>query len=201
MLKELLKNRTVILSSASPRREQLVKGLDIDFAIELNGETEEVYDASMDPSEVPEYLSNLKSLHFGRVLTENEILITADTMVLCNGEILGKPADRDDAVRILSKLSGNRHTVITGVTLRSVSSQRTFSATTDVWFRKLSQEEIYYYIDNYKPYDKAGAYGAQDWIGYIAIEKIEGSYFNVMGLPVQKLYSELEKFAADPLSN
>ncbi|PKP38668.1 MAG: septum formation protein Maf [Bacteroidetes bacterium HGW-Bacteroidetes-14] len=201
MLKELLKNRTVILSSASPRREQLVKGLDIDFAIELNGETEEVYDASMDPSEVPEYLSNLKSLHFGRVLTENEILITADTMVLCNGEILGKPADRDDAVRILSKLSGNRHTVITGVTLRSVSSQRTFSATTDVWFRKLSQEEIYYYIDNYKPYDKAGAYGAQDWIGYIAIEKIEGSYFNVMGLPVQKLYRELEKFAADPLSN
>lgn len=201
MLKELLKNRTVILSSASPRRELLVKGLDIDFAIELNGETEEVYDASMDPSEVPEYLSNLKSLHFGRVLTENEILITADTMVLCNGEILGKPADRDDAVRILSKLSGNRHTVITGVTLRSVSSQRTFSATTDVWFRKLSQEEIYYYIDNYKPYDKAGAYGAQDWIGYIAIEKIEGSYFNVMGLPVQKLYRELEKFAADPLSN
>lgn len=201
MLKELLKNRTVILSSASPRREQLVKGLDIDFAIELNGETEEVYDASMDPSEVPEYLSNLKSLHFGRVLTENEILITADTMVLCNGEILGKPADRDDAVKILSKLSGNRHTVITGVTLRSVSSQRTFSATTDVWFRKLSQEEIYYYIDNYKPYDKAGAYGAQDWIGYIAIEKIEGSYFNVMGLPVQKLYRELEKFAADPLSN
>ena len=201
MLKELLKNRTVILSSASPRREQLVKGLDIDFAIELNGETEEVYDASMDPSEVPEYLSNLKSLHFGRVLTENEILITADTMVLCNGEILGKPADRDDAVRILSKLSGKRHTVITGVTLRSVSSQRTFSATTDVWFRKLSQEEIYYYIDNYKPYDKAGAYGAQDWIGYIAIEKIEGSYFNVMGLPVQKLYRELEKFAADPLSN
>lgn len=201
MLKELLKNRTVILSSASPRREQLVKGLDIDFAIELNGETEEVYDASMDPSEVPEYLSNLKSLHFGRVLTENEILITADTMVLCNGEILGKPADRDDAVRILSKLSGNRHTVITGVTLRSVSSQRTFSATTDVWFRKLSQEEIDYYIDNYKPYDKAGAYGAQDWIGYIAIEKIEGSYFNVMGLPVQKLYRELEKFAAVPLSN
>lgn len=201
MLKELLKNRTVILSSASPRRELLVKGLDIDFAIELNGETEEVYDASMDPSEVPEYLSNLKSLHFGRVLTENEILITADTMVLCNGEILGKPADRDDAVRILSKLSGNRHTVITGVTLRSVSSQRTFSATTDVWFRKLSQEEIYYYIDNYKPYDKAGAYGAQDWIGYIAIEKIEGSYFNVMGLPVQKLYREIEKFAADPLSN
>lgn len=201
MLKELLKNRTVILSSASPRREQLVKGLDIDFVIELNGETDEVYDASMDPSEVPEYLSHLKSLHFGRVLTENEILITADTMVLCNGEILGKPADRDDAVRILSKLSGNRHTVITGVTLRSVSSQRTFCATTDVWFRKLSQEEIDYYIDNYKPYDKAGAYGAQDWIGYIAIEKIEGSYFNVMGLPVQKLYRELEKFAAVPLSN
>jgi len=201
MLKELLKNKSIILSSASPRREQLVKGLDIDFVIELNGETEEVYEPSMDPEIVPEYLSQLKSLNFGRVLTESEILITADTMVLCNGEILGKPADRDDAVKILSKLSGNKHTVITGVTLRSISSQRTFSATTDVWFRKLSQEEIGYYIDNYKPYDKAGSYGAQDWIGYIAIEKIEGSYFNVMGLPVQKLYRELEKFAAVPDAN
>jgi len=201
MLKELLKNKSVILSSASPRREQLVKGLDIDFVIEINGETEEVYDPSMDPSIVPEYLSKLKSHNFGRTLSESEILITADTMVLCNGEILGKPVDRDDAVKILSKLSGNRHTVITGVTLRSLGSQITFSATTDVWFKKLSQEEIEYYIDNYKPYDKAGSYGAQDWIGYIAIEKIEGSYFNVMGLPVQKLYRELEKFSGRPASN
>lgn len=201
MLKELLKNKSVILSSASPRREQLVKGLDFDFVIELNGETEEVYDPSMDPAVVPEYLSHLKSINFGRALTVSEILITADTMVLCNGEILGKPADRDDAVKILSKLSGNRHTVITGVTLRSFSTHKTFSATTDVWFRELSQAEIEYYIDNYKPYDKAGSYGAQDWIGYIAIEKIEGSYFNVMGLPVQKLYRELEKFAAGSGSN
>lgn len=195
MLKELLKSRSVILSSASPRREQLVKGLDIDFVIELNGETEEVYDPSMDPALVPEFLSHFKSMNFGRALTESEILITADTMVLCNGEILGKPQDREDAFRILSKLSGNRHTVITGVTLRSISSQRTFSASTDVWFRELSQAEIEYYIDNYKPFDKAGSYGAQDWIGFIAIEKIEGSYFNVMGLPVQKLYRELEIFA------
>jgi len=199
MLKELLQNRKVILASASPRREQLISGLDIDFVVELNGDVDEVWDQSIDPVKVPEYLSLLKSKGFGRELRSDEILITADTMVLCNGEILGKPADRDDAVKILMKLSGNKHTVITGVTLRSNEKVKNFCATTQVWFRDLNIQEIEYYIDNYKPYDKAGAYGAQDWIGFVAIEKIEGSYFNVMGLPVQKLYTELSRFTEENL--
>lgn len=199
MLKELLQNKKVILASASPRREQLISGLDIDFVVELNGDVDEIWDQSIDPVKVPEYLSLLKSKGFGRELRSDEILITADTMVLCNGEILGKPADRDDAVKILMKLSGNIHTVITGVTLRSNEKVKNFCATTQVWFRELKMQEIEYYIDNYKPYDKAGAYGAQDWIGFVAIEKIEGSYFNVMGLPVQKLYTELSRFAQENL--
>ncbi|PKP43370.1 MAG: septum formation protein Maf [Bacteroidetes bacterium HGW-Bacteroidetes-10] len=199
MLKELLQNKKVILASASPRREQLISGLDIDFVVELNGDVDEIWDQSIDPVKVPEYLSLLKSKGFGRELRSDEILITADTMVLCNGEILGKPADRDDAVKILMKLSGNKHTVITGVTLRSNEKVKNFSATTQVWFRDLNIQEIEYYIDNYKPYDKAGAYGAQDWIGFVAIEKIEGSYFNVMGLPVQKLYTELSRFIEENL--
>jgi septum formation protein len=199
MLKELLQNKKVILASASPRREQLISGLDIDFVVELNGDVDEIWDQSIDPVKVPEYLSLLKSKGFGRELRSDEILITADTMVLCNGEILGKPADRDDAVKILMKLSGNEHTVITGVTLRSNEKVKNFSATTQVWFRDLNIQEIEYYIDNYKPYDKAGAYGAQDWIGFVAIEKIEGSYFNVMGLPVQKLYTELSRFIEENL--
>lgn len=199
MLKELLQNKKVILASASPRREQLISGLDIDFVVELNGDVDEIWDQSIDPVKVPEYLSLLKSKGFGRELRSDEILITADTMVLCNGEILGKPADRDDAVKILMKLSGNIHTVITGVTLRSNEKVENFCATTQVWFRELKMQEIEYYIDNYKPYDKAGAYGAQDWIGFVAIEKIEGSYFNVMGLPVQKLYTELSRFAQENL--
>lgn len=199
MLKELLQNKKIILASASPRREQLISGLDIDFVVELNGDVDEVWDQSIDPVKVPEYLSLLKSKGFGRELRSDEILITADTMVLCNGEILGKPADRDDAVKILMKLSGNEHTVITGVTLRSNEKVKNFSATTQVWFRDLNIQEIEYYIDNYKPYDKAGAYGAQDWIGFVAIEKIEGSYFNVMGLPVQKLYTELSRFIEENL--
>jgi septum formation protein len=199
MLKELLQNKKVILASASPRREQLISGLDIDFVVELNGDVDEIWDQSIDPVKVPEYLSLLKSKGFGRELRSDEILITADTMVLCNGEILGKPADRDDAVKILMKLSGNIHTVITGVTLRSNEKVKNFCATTQVWFRELKMQEIEYYIDNYKPYDKAGAYGAQDWIGFVAIEKIEGSYFNVMGLPVQKLYTELSRFTQENL--
>ena len=127
-------------------------------------------------------------------MENDEILITADTMVLCNNEILGKPQDRNDAINILFKLSGKKHQVLTGVFIKSNYNSRSFTATTDVYFRDLSREEIEYYVDNYSPYDKAGAYGAQEWIGYIAINRIEGSYFNVMGLPIQRLYLELDKF-------
>lgn len=173
-----------------------MEGVDLDFVIETNGDVAEEFDSSLDIQKVPEYLAELKSKGFSRKLENNEILITADTMVLCNNEILGKPADRDDAINMLSKLSGNKHQVLTGVCIRSNSGCRAFTATTDVFFRNLTLEAIEYYIDNYKPYDKAGAYGAQEWIGYVAINRIEGSYFNVMGLPIQQLYMELDNFLA-----
>ena len=136
----------------------------------------------------------MKADSFGRQLVESEILLTADTLVLCDGTILGKPVDKNDAISMLSNLSGRMHKVVTGVYLRSNRGEAGFSSSTDVYFRDLSNEEISYYVDNYSPYDKAGSYGAQEWIGYVAIEKISGSYFNVMGLPVQKLYRELISF-------
>ena len=143
---------------------------------------------------VPEYMAKGKSDGFHRELSENEILITADTMVLCNGAILGKPKDKEDALRMLGMLQNNKHTVITGVCIRSNHKKRSFSASTEVFFDTLSEEELEHYVEIYKPYDKAGAYGVQEWIGYIGINRIEGSYFNVMGLPVQRLYNELREF-------
>lgn len=193
-LQTKLQKRKLILASASPRREQLLSGLDLPFSIEYNENLSEDYHPETDPTLVPLHLAELKSYGFPRDLDNAEILITADTLVYCNGEILGKPADRDDAIRILWKLSGNMHEVITGVTIRSNKNKKSFTSVTKVYFRTLSLEEIAYYTDNYSPYDKAGAYGAQEWIGYIAIEKIEGSFFNVMGLPVQRLYQELSLF-------
>ncbi len=197
MLQDKLKGFDIILASASPRRKQLLDGIDLEFKIETGGDIEEIFDSTMDVMMVPEYLAELKSTKFARKLNNNEILITADTMVLCEKEILGKPLDRQHAVEILGKLSGKKHQVLTGVFIRSCSRSRSFTAFTDVYFRDLSLNEIEYYVDNYKPYDKAGAYGAQEWIGYIAISRIEGSYFNVMGLPVQRLYLELDKFLTD----
>lgn len=193
-LNSLMKDRVLILASASPRRQQLVSGLDIQYKIELPSHVEESFDSSMPYEIIPQYLAKIKADSFGRNLADNEILLTADTMVLCDGKILGKPIDRDDAIYMLSSLSGKKHTVVTGVFIKSNKSHTQFSSSTDVFFRELSNEEITYYVDNYSPYDKAGSYGAQEWIGYVAIEKIEGSYFNVMGLPVQKLYRELVSF-------
>jgi len=197
MLRDKLKGFDIILASTSPRRRFLLEGIDLDFKIENGGDIDEIFDSSMDVQLVPEYLAELKSKEFARKLNDNEILITADTMVLCENEILGKPLDRQDAVGMLGKLSGKKHQVLTGVFIRSNYKSRSFTASTDVYFRDLSAKEIEYYVDNYKPYDKAGAYGAQEWIGYIAISRIEGSYFNVMGLPVQRLYLELKKFLTD----
>ncbi len=194
MLLHKLKSYKIILASASPRRNELLKGLDIDFTIELNSEADESYENSIPILEISKYLSLKKSLLFGRDLTYSEILITADTLVICEDKVLGKPADRDDAIRMLSFLSGKTHIVSTGVTIRSLNKTKTFDVSTKVTFRNLSINEIEYYVDNYKPYDKAGAYGAQDWIGYVSIINIEGSYFNVMGFPVHTFYSELEKF-------
>ncbi len=194
LLQELLKGKKVILASASPRRKELFLGLGVDFTIDTGNNFEEIVPADMEIAQVPEYMAKGKSYGFHRELQDDEILITADTMVLCDGEILGKPKDKDDAMRMLRMLQNNRHTVITGVCIRSTSALRSFSVPTEVFFNKLSDEEIEYYINNCNPFDKAGAYGAQEWIGYVGIKEIEGSYFNVVGLPVQRLYNELKEF-------
>lgn len=197
MLKELLGNRKLVLASASPRRKELLAGLGVDFTIDTGNTFEEIVPDGMPLVEIPEYMAKGKSHGFHRSLKADEILITADTMVLCADEIMGKPADRDDAVRMLLKLQDNRHQVLTGVCIRSLGREVSFTASTDVTFGKLSMEEIDFYIDNYRPFDKAGAYGVQEWIGYAGIKGIEGSYFNVVGLPVHLLYQRLKEFLLD----
>ena len=148
----------------------------------------------MAAEEVPVYLSQLKSKVYPGALAPNDILLTADTVVVLNGEVLGKPRDREDAVEMLHRLSGHRHTVVSGITFRTTERMHTFEARTSVWFRTLTDEETAYYVDTFRPFDKAGAYGIQEWIGYAAIERIEGSFYNVMGLPIQKVYTELNQF-------
>jgi septum formation protein len=183
----------IILASGSPRRQQLMEGLDIPFKVELSGSVEEIVPAEMPLEQAPEYLARVKSEAF-RPLAGDELLITADTVVICSRQLLGKPADKAEAQRMLRLLSGNKHEVLTGVCLRTIETMHAFTVQTTVFFRSLTATEIDYYIDRYRPYDKAGAYGAQEWIGYVGIERIEGSYFNVMGLPVQQLYAALQPF-------
>ena len=186
--------KKIILASNSPRRKELLASLDIDFTVDTNIDFKEEYSTDTPHIKVPELMSRGKSHGFHRELAEDEILVTSDTMVLCGFEILGKPVDRDDAVRMLKLLSGREHQVITAVTIRSSSREKTFSVCSDVYFKDLSEEEISYYIDTYKPFDKAGAYGIQEWIGYIGITGIEGSFYNVMGFPTQRFYEELKAF-------
>lgn len=194
MLDKILSGRKLILASASPRRRELLAGLGVDFTIDTGNTFEEVIPDSLPYPQVPEYMAKGKSYGFHRVLEQNEILITADTMVLCEDEIMGKPKDREDAVRMIEKLQDNTHTVYTGVCIRSLEKEVSFTVGTNVQFGKLTPDEISYYIDTYKPFDKAGAYGVQEWIGYAAIKGIDGSYFNVVGLPVHRLYNELKNF-------
>ena len=194
LLIDRLKNHRILLASKSPRRRELLAGCGIDFEIAEGRDTEECFPADMPLGEVAEYLSKVKSDAYADTLTEGDILITADTVVIASGEILGKPKDREDAARMLRLLSGAEHEVVTGVTLRSIGKCESFSSVSKVCFRALSKEEIDHYIDTFKPYDKAGAYGIQEWIGYVAISGIVGSFYNVMGLPVQRLWVELEKF-------
>ena len=194
LLKDKLKGRRVLLASKSPRRRQLLEGVGIDFEIADGRDAEEVFPETMPLGEVAEYLSVLKSDAYFDTLEEGDVLITADTVVIAGGRILGKPADRVEAQAMLRLLSGAEHEVVTGVTLRSIHNRRSFSCVSRVRFREITPEEVDYYIDHYAPYDKAGAYGIQEWIGYVAISGIEGSFYNVMGLPVQMLYVELEKF-------
>ena len=182
---------TFTLASASPRRRELLKGLDIAFTVEPGKDEREAFSDDLPHYAIPEFLARHKSETFHRPLEADEVLITADTLVFLDEQILGKPHDRDEAVAMLRALAGRTHTVVTGVALRTRERIHTFSDTTEVDFKDLTDEEIDYYVDNYRPYDKAGAYGVQEWIGYAGITAIRGSYFNVMGLPVQRLYTEL----------
>ncbi|WP_418991028.1 Maf family nucleotide pyrophosphatase [Alistipes sp.] len=196
ILKDKLKDYRLLLASRSPRRQQLLDQCGLAYRLIDKYDVEEHYPPTLAAAKVPLFLAQLKSEAYPAPLTPNEILLTADTVVVLDGEVLGKPRDREDAVRMLGRLSGRRHTVVTGVTLRSAERMHTFSAESGVWFRPLTDEEIAYYLDAFRPYDKAGAYGIQEWIGYAAIERIDGSFYNVMGLPIQKVYVELEKFLA-----
>lgn len=184
---------SIILGSQSPRRKELFAGLNLPFSVEVR-EVDESFPASMSVMDVPEYLAVLKSEPFKADFKKNSLLVTADTIVLIEDQVLGKPFDYKHAFEMLNLLSGKKHVVITGVCITSADKQVTFRDHTDVWFKTLTTEEIDYYLTHYKPYDKAGSYGVQEWIGYVAIEKIEGSYFNVMGLPIQRLYQELLTF-------
>ena len=194
-----LKGKRIILGSNSPRRRELLSGLNIDFEVDTENYFNEYFKQDTPFDEVPCLMSIGKSHGFHRPLADNEILITADTMVILPpsgghpGEILGKPRDREDAIRMLRDLSGREHHVVTAVTLRTPSREETFSDTTEVWFKDLTDEEITYYVDTFRPFDKAGAYAIQEWIGFAGITRIDGSYFNVVGFPVQKVYENLRK--------
>lgn len=201
LLHKKLENYNLILASASPRRRQLLADCGIQFTLAEKFECDETFPATMPCCEVAQHISALKSNAYPNPLSEKEILLTADTVVIAENKILGKPANRAEAVEMLTLLSGRKHRVITGVTIRTATHTHSFSVESSVYFRALTSEEMDYYIDTYKPFDKAGAYGIQEWIGYVAIEGIEGSFFNVMGLPVQRLYVELDLFIETYLRN
>ena len=193
LLKEKLKPYHIVLVSQSPRRRELLKGLEVEFEC-TSVDTDESYPASLKGDEIPTYIAEQKADAYLPQMADNTLAITADTVVIINGSVLGKPKSRQEAIDMLHTLSGNAHQVITGVCIFTKSKRKAFSVLTDVQFTTLTDAEIEHYIDTYKPFDKAGSYGVQEWIGYIGIEKITGSYFNVMGLPVQRLYKELNLF-------
>ncbi len=189
-----LKGKRVILASGSPRRRQLLGGLEIDFTVRLINGIDETYPDGMAMAEIPKYISRRKAEAYVPTMASDEIIITADTIVWADGEVLGKPHTPDEAVSMLRRLSGRTHQVVTGVTVLSADRRETFACVTDVTFDTLSEAEMQHYVADYKPLDKAGAYGIQEYIGYIGVTGISGSYFNVMGLPVQKLYRVLLTF-------
>jgi septum formation protein len=193
MLNEKFKNHKIILASGSPRRQQFLKELEIDFEIKLK-EIEEIYPDHLKAEEITDFLAKLKASAFENELNYNEVLITSDTIVCLENKALGKPIDASHALRMLTQMSGKTHKVITSVCLKSIKKEVVFHDETLVTFTDLSLDEIEFYLKNYKPFDKAGSYGIQEWIGLVAIEKIEGSYANVVGLPTHKLYKELMDF-------
>lgn len=188
------KDYHIILASNSPRRKELLRGLDIAFDVRVQPDIAEDYPADTAPADVAAYISREKANAYKDTIAENELIITADTVVIVGNEILGKPHDDAEAKEMLHKISGRKHQVVTGVCLTTTEKQRCFSVSTDVTFKNLKKEEIDYYIETYSPLDKAGAYGIQEWIGYIGVTALEGSYFNVMGLPVQRIWEELNRF-------
>ena len=193
MVLDNLKKYNIILASKSPRRQRLLKELEIDFSVVV-ADVEETYPEELGMTAIPEYLAELKANAILPDMKENDLLITADTIVWKDDKVIGKPKDRDDAVRILHELSGSQHQVITGMCMQTLDKKYCFHAVTEVWFDELTEEEINSYIDKHKPFDKAGAYGIQEWIGYVGVGKIEGSFYNVMGLPLHKLYQFLKRF-------
>ena len=187
-----LKKYRIILASASPRRRELMQGLDVEFEVRRLPDVDESFPLDLQGGDIPLYISKKKADAYRPLMAADELVITADTIVWLDGVALGKPVDEDDARRMLHNMSGKTHQVFTGVTITTKDAQRSFVAQSDVTFATLSNEEIEYYIAKYKPMDKAGSYGAQEWIGYIGMSNIVGSYFNVMGLPVQRLYEALK---------
>ncbi len=195
MLQNKLAKYEIILASTSPRRKLLLEELGIKFKVQTQNVAEN-FPVGYPVERVAQYLSEIKAAAFHvNEMKSNTLIITADTIVTLGQSILGKPLDKQDAVEILKKLSGKKHQVITGITIRTIDKRRSFSVITDVFFKNLSDDEINYYVDKFEPFDKAGAYGIQEWIGHAAVEKIEGSHFNVMGLPTHRLYEELLRFA------
>ncbi len=193
MLLQNLEKYEIILASKSPRRQQLLGDLGLKFSVK-SMDVDEKFPVNLGMTEVSVYLAELKAKAFRPHLKSNQLVITADTIVWLDGQVLNKPTDYADGFRMLKDLSGKKHQVITGVCLFSTEKKVSFYTLTDVWFKELSDEEIHYYLERYQPYDKAGAYGIQEWIGYIGIYRLEGSFFNVMGLPVQSVYEHLKTF-------
>lgn len=189
-----LKKYEILLASNSPRRRELLAGLDIDYRVTALPEVDESYPDTLSGEEIPLYISQEKAAAYRRFMKDNTLLITADTIVWLDGKVYGKPCDIANAKAMLQALSGKTHTVITGVTLTSLQKQISFAVSTEVTFTALDDDEIDYYVEKYRPLDKAGAYGVQEWIGYIGVTGLKGSYYNVMGLPIQRLYTELKKF-------
>lgn len=189
-----LKKYRLILASNSPRRKELLAGLGLEYEVRTLPDVDESYPESLQGGDIPLYISRVKADAYKPMLQSDELMITADTIVWMDGMVLGKPRNRFGAIEMLRQLSGHTHQVFTGVTITTATRQHSFSVGTEVRFANLTDEEIVYYVDTYQPMDKAGAYGVQEWIGYIGVENISGSYFNVMGLPVQRLYTELKKF-------
>jgi septum formation protein len=194
LLKDKLQGHRLILASGSPRRRQILADAGLPFTLAKPYEVEEEFPVGMRPEAVAGFLAALKSTYYPHPLETGDILLTADTVVISQGRVLGKPHDRGGAVEMIRSLAGRAHKVVTAVTLRSPESLMSFDTATEVWFHPLSEEEIKYYVDTFRPADKAGAYGIQEWIGYVAVSRIEGDFYNVMGMPMQSIYHNLDKF-------